>query len=344
MKINIYNKFNTIPYANSIKDYIPVFALQCYADWIQFTKGYTTLWFEGLIEEHDRFIIPFSVMKKGPFKKGMFLTEVLLLGSSYSFELEKDFLNSIISEIRSEKLCDWIQQPPNCAIFNTYPDGAIYAPFGSHIIDLKNNSVEQLLSNLKRKDRQEIHKAARNGVDIKQGKEHLNAIYELIQNTARKGQIAYPSYPIFKIMFEKLDNNILGYIAYFKGSPQSAVVFLFSKFCTYGLYAGTVQRPVAGSTAYLFWQAIKDAKLRNNQQFDFVGARINPPHGSKDERIQKFKESFGVKLKKGYLWKYPISNVKYKFYLQFTKTKSILVNKRYKADLIDQELDRRKDD
>lgn len=340
MEVITYKKFNLIPKAENIKNKIPVFALQCYADWIQLIKGYTTLWFEGLAKADVRFIIPFSIMKKGPFKKGMFLTDVLSLGESYSLELERDFLNSIMSKVKSKNLCDWIQQPPNWAIFNTYPDGAIYTPFGSYYIDIKNNSLEQLFSNIKRKDRQEIRKAISIGVEVKKGNKHLPDAFELIQYTAKKAEISYPKYSIFLNMHKKLNDNIFSYVAYFKKIPQFAVVFFSSPYCTYGMYAGTINKAAKGSTKYLFWHAIMESKLRGVQLFDFVGARINPPAGSKDERIQRFKESLGARLRVGYLWKFPISNIKYRFYNQLVKTRCILKNRKYKGDIIDQELNR----
>jgi len=56
----------------------------------------------------------------------------------------------------------------------------------------------------------------------------------------------------------------------------------------------------------LYWSAIKFAKEKSVLFFDFVGTWINPEVGSKQERIQRFKEHFGVELFKGFIWKMPI--------------------------------------
>ena len=66
-----------------------------------------------------QFIIPFAVRNKYIFKNGMFLTASICLDENVDIETEKEFLNSIIAIIKQEKLCDWIGQPPNWALFNS---------------------------------------------------------------------------------------------------------------------------------------------------------------------------------------------------------------------------------
>ncbi len=53
----------------------------------------------------------------------------------------------------------------------------------------------------------------------------------------------------------------------------------------------------------LHWEAMKAFKLRGVDHYDFVGARINPDPGSKQEQLARFKQRFGGRLATGYMWK-----------------------------------------
>ena len=99
-----------------------------------------------------------------------------------------------------------------------------------------------------------------------------------------------------------------------------------------------------GENHLLHWQAIKDAKQNGIKYFDFIGARINPEPGSKQEGIQKFKKYFGGELVKGYLWKMPIRKFKYYFYNFLVRCKYFIKFKKYKGDIIDQEIRRKKEE
>lgn len=338
MKINIFNQFTLIPNNKSINHKIPIFATQQYADFLKETKNYETIWFEGISGSNIHYLIPFAVKKKGPFKNGMFLTATISLGKINTIEYEKVFLNELINIIKKYKLCDWIQQSPNWAIFNTSPDGAIYVLFGSYRIDLNTKSNEELFRSIRSADRKDINKAIREKVEIKKGIEYLDPVYQLIKDTLDKANIKYPSKDEMINIYYNLKDSFWIYVAYFKNIPQSGVIFFSNLYATYGIFGGSIKRPARGATTLLHWEAIKDSKKKGVRIYDFVGARLNPIPGSKQERIQKFKEHFGVVLEKGYLWKMSISKIKYRIYIIAVKCMCILNGKKYKGDIIDQEI------
>jgi hypothetical protein len=72
------------------------------------------------------------------------------------------------------------------------------------------------------------------------------------------------------------------------------------------------------------------------QRYDFVGARINPEKGSKQESINALKKRFGANLKQGYIWKYSIKPFKYKLYC-------IAAQWRSGGDIVDAERHKMKD-
>jgi len=320
--------------------FVPVFATPGYARLLAETKSMKTLWLSGISGDLPLVMIPFTVTT-GFLKKGRFLSAPIPLSDTMNIRVEKDFLDSLIEYIKVNKLCDWIQQPPNWAIFNTLPRNVVYCPFGTYKIDLSSKlSPDELFSDIDIKDRNDIKKAMREGVEIKQGVGFIDDSLKLIRETAIKANISYPTPAVLKKELEFLDGNISVYVAYYRNEPQATTIFYSTSYCIYNLYAGSKPNPFRGSNSYLYWQAISDAKTNNIKYFDFVGARINPSPDSKHYRIQKFKEHFGGKLYQGYLWKLVISPLKYKLYNSAVRFVFFMRKRPYKEDLIDQEIER----
>jgi hypothetical protein len=69
------------------------------------------------------------------------------------------------------------------------------------------------------------------------------------------------------------------------------------------------------------------------QQFDFVGARLNPEKGSKQEALNLFKKRFGTTLIQGYMWKYPLRPLKslvYSYAVRMLRGGDIVDRERHK--------------
>lgn len=334
MDIQLFNDFSQIPESDSIKERIPIFALPVYTEWIN-KRGYYTMWFLGT-KNDNQLMIPFAIMKKGPFRKGLFLTAVLTIKGDCPEDLEKAFLDCVIKWLEEEKLCDWIQQSPNWAIFRTYPVNAIAIPFGSYIVDIKSNPIEKLFHNIKSDTRRDIRKAQLLGINLVEGRSKMEDLFEVIKNTAEIANISYPSLGQIISMHKHFENHIKSCIAYYEGVPQAGVIFFYSPYCIYGIYGGSIKHPARGSNSFLFWNiAIEKAKTDGIMKFDLVGAIINPPKGTKDYQIQKFKESLGATMQKGFMWKYIFSKKKYLVYLFYLRSISFFKKNRKHLDLID---------
>ena len=336
MKLSVIIKLKNIPNYDKIVDSIPIFATQVYADYLKETKNYNTIWFMAKIHEMD-YVIPFGVKKKGPFKKGLFLSEVICFDAENIIEHEKEFLNEIVAYIKKNNLCDWIEQPPNWALFNTYPNNAVFAKFGTYRIDLSKFTEDELFANIKRNDRQDINKALRENVEIVKDDKCFEDSIDLINNTLSIEKIDSFTKDKLDTIRSFFKNNYLDYTAYFNKIPQSSCIYFFNSFSTYAMYAGS-SKPVRGSNSLLYWEANKDSKKRNIKYFDFVGARINPDIDTKQYRIQKFKAHFGTELKEGFIWKMILNKKKYILYKLFIRINNMLKGKKNKGDIIDQEL------
>jgi lipid II:glycine glycyltransferase (peptidoglycan interpeptide bridge formation enzyme) len=72
------------------------------------------------------------------------------------------------------------------------------------------------------------------------------------------------------------------------------------------------------------------------KRFDFVGCRINPEKGSKQEGIMLFKKYFGGRLSQGYIWKYtirPLKSAAYSLAVRLLRGGDIVDRERHKMEL-----------
>lgn len=338
-RICIIHRFSDLQISEETIREFPIFATQIYADFLLKTKGYHTLWFVYHNNIESQYIIPFSTLKRAIFIKGTFLTSTLKIGNP---DLgEQEFLEIVVDCIKKGKICDWIQQSPNHAIFNQYPKSAIFCPFGTYKLDLqKYSSADELFLVLKNESRHDILKAKRDGIEIKRGASVIADSFNLIRGTLSNANMFYPSFADLKNEIELLNGNIHIYVAYYNGQPQATTIFYSTIFCMYAIYAGSKAQALRGANSFLYWQAITEAKSRNVRYVDFVGARINPPKNSKFYRIQRFKAQFNGELQLGYLWKMTISPYKYRAYRFINRLICFLKRREVKGDIIDQEINR----
>jgi hypothetical protein len=286
-------------------------------------------WLGGISESGNLCcVLPYTIIKKGVFRMVRFRIETMPMVEEFSVEEEKSFLNSAIEYFRSIG-ADMIIPASTNTIFRTYPDGADAAPYGSFIIDLS-QPEDILWKNIKRQFRQNIKRALKAGVSIQSGIEHLDAAYILIRDTFRRSKLPFMNYESFKRFVCGLGENGRIMVADYKGIAQSYVVFGFSGYCAYAIYAGNIDNQREGANKLIYWEAIRLFQRLGVQRYDFVGARIKPQKGSKQEGINSLKKRFGAELIQGYIWKYSLHPLKYLFY-------RLAANVLRGGDIVDQE-------
>jgi len=241
-----------------------------------------------------------------------FRVETIPIRAELDVQEEKSFLNNSIDYFRSLG-ADMIIPAANNAIFRTYPEDADAAPYGSYIIDLR-QPEDVLWKNIDRITRQNINMAQKKGVNIRNGIEHLDGAYILIRDTFKRSKIPFMNLESFKRFMLGLGEYGQIMIADCQGVAQSYVVFAFSDYCAYAVYAGNIIAQIKGANKLLYWEAIRQFKRFGIQRYDFMGARINPEPGSKQEALSLFKKRFGATLKQGYMWKYSLHPLKYRLY------------------------------
>ena len=312
---------------------LPVTASESY---LKAISNYKYGWFLS-----DLFVLPFIIDKKLFFKKMVFTYEtikILSVSENKKNSYERDFLYEVVRLCKTLKI-DFIGQPKSGVVFQTYPEKSIHAPFGSYQVDLT-KTEDELFAGLHVKNRNVIRKAIKEGVIIKEGSEYLNVCADLIKLTmVRQGIKFYVNLEDLQRMQAHLRDEIKFYIAYKDDIAQGCAVIVYRKGdAAYYLHGGSIEHPFNGSVNLIQWQAIVDMKNCGVLIYDFVGARISPVAGSKQETIQRFKSRFGSQMVEGYLWKCPIRPFRYKLYYLFVRLLAYLRKQPYKGDIIDQEL------
>jgi len=168
------------------------------------------------------------------------------------------------------------------------------------------------------------------GVEIRSGTEHMKTAYELVRDTLNRSKLGFMSYDAFRGFVLDLNENVKIFIADYQGAAQGCAIIPFSNHSAYYLYGGSISSPLSGAMNLLQWEAMRNFRDHGVKRYDFVGVRIDPEKGSKQEGLMTFKQRFGGQLRRGYIWKYSLNSMKYAVY-------SLAVRYLRGGDIVDQE-------
>ncbi len=282
------------------------------------------------------FILPFFTLNRTFARHMIFTSGPVKRNPKATIKQEKSFLSGVVAQCRTMDI-DFISQPKTTALFNTYPDGAIHIPWGCYQADLLKNE-DELFFRFHTSRRRVIRKAKRDDVRILCGPEHINSCYQLIQGTlSRQGRPGL-KFEQLKTYQENLPQHISFYLATHKRSNQACAVLIHDKKTAYYIYGGSCIEPHHGAASLLHWTAMLTMKKRGLRTYNFVGGRVHPVKGSKQESIQIFKSRLGTTFKKGYLWKYPLKPWKHSLSRWLCRFKGLTKEKHYYEDIIDNEI------
>jgi hypothetical protein len=276
-----------------------------------------------------RCILPYTVIRKPGFRLIRFRVETIPMNGEIEIEEESSFLNNTMEYFRAAGT-DMILPSNNTAIFRTYPDRAVAAPYGTFVNDLS-LPEEVLFSGVRKTYRNNIRRAMKAGVEIKSGLEYLDISYQLVSDTLRRsGADIIKNCDDFKGGILGLGENVRIFIAEHGGVVQGCLVSPFSEHTAYNWYSGSKSEPVLGAIHLLHWEAIRQFRVMGVKRFNFQGIRIDPEKGSKQEGILNYKKGFGGKLIQGFMWKYSFHRIKSVAY-------SIAVRVLQGGDIVDRE-------
>jgi len=296
---------------------LPIFARESFLKAVGDEYG----WLGGFSEHGElRCILPYTIIRKVIFRMVRFRVETIPMAEGLNIQEEKSFLKDSIEYFRSLG-ADMVIPGSNNAIFSAYPERADAAPYGSYVIDLR-QPEDILWRNIGKVTRQNISTAQKNGVSIHSGFEYLDTAYILTRNTFRRSKLPFMKYESFKRYAVGLGEHAKLMVADYQGVVQSCNLYAFSDYCAYAVYAGSIEGVHQGAMKLIQWEAIRLFRTLGVRRLDFMGARIDPEKGSKQEALNQFKKRFGATLKQGYIWKYPIHPLKYRLYCLAARLRS----------------------
>jgi len=280
---------------------MPIFASEPFLKAVSDEYG----WIGGVDESGSlRCILPFTLIREMGIRMARFRVETIPLVEGFDVEEERLFLTKAVEYLQSYS-ADIIIPATTNTIFRTFPVGADAAPYGSYTIDLC-QPEEALWRGIDRITRQNINTAQKGGVCICSGIENLEVSYVLIRDTFRRSKLPFMSLESLKRFLIGLGENGKIMAANYRGIMHSCVLFAFSEYSAYAVYGGNIADQYQGANKLLHWEAIRFFRSTGVKRYDFVGARIDPEKGSKQDALSSFKKHLGGKLRQGYMWKYPI--------------------------------------
>jgi hypothetical protein len=270
-------------------------------------------WLGGIDESETlRCILPYTVVCKAGVRMVRFRIETIPCGTEVEVMREKSFLNSVVQYFRKTR-ADVIIPASTNAIFRTYPDCAVAAPYGTYFITLE-KPENALWTAVSASHRRHVRSAEKSGVQVRNAPEYVTAAHTIIRDTFAKSSLPFMAFEEFARLIRGLEGNVHLLVAERQGKVQCCAVNAFSHHTAHYMYGGSIPDAVPGAMHLLHWEAIRMYRRLGVRRYDFYGARINPAPDSKAAGLAAFKERFGAELDQGYIWKCRISILKSALY------------------------------
>lgn len=275
-----------------------------------------------------RCVLPYTIVRKAILRMVRFRVETIPWSGELSVEEEKSFLNSAMEHFRRNG-ADLVIPASTNTIFRTYPDGAVAAPYGTHILDLDQPEAT-LWGKMSSNHRRQVRAAQKSCVQIREAPEHLETAHAIVRDTFKKSRLPFMELAAFRRVVLGLGGNVKILVAEMQGKTQGCIVVPFSRHTAYYVYGGSVADASSGAMHVLHWESIRLFRSLGVARYDFVGVRINPEKGSKQEGLLTFKERFGGRLVQGCMWKCALRPLQYHLYCLAARFRS-------GGDIVDQE-------
>lgn len=135
-------------------------------------------WIGGSAGGKLRFVLPYILQRQRVFRYVQFQSATVCLDPATAADDEKEFLNSAAGFLRKNAV-DFIVQPTVNALFRTYPDRAIQAPYGNYVLDLM-LSEQELWNAMHIRHRQSVKAAVKAKVEIRQDNTQIDQAHRMI--------------------------------------------------------------------------------------------------------------------------------------------------------------------
>jgi len=259
-------------------------------------------WIGGYEDGTLRYLLPFTTHTKLCHRSILFHYGTLALDPSAPPAGEQEFLDRLIPFLRSAGI-DTVVRSPLVGFFARYPEGAAHAPYGNYALDLS-QPEEAIWAGMSRNHRRQIRRLQEDGYTVERGMQHLDTACDFVRATMERSGAAAPDKRLLRTMVENLADYAEIFTSFHDGRPVGSIVTLFSRYAAFCIHAG-------GDHAHLLdFEAIRYFRSIGVRRYDFCGAHLNAPPGSKFDGIRQFKRGFGTTEETGWIWKYSLSRTK----------------------------------
>lgn len=307
----------------------------------QFLPGFTHLYHEYMEEnifitysENLKAFMPLRFFSSRFFKLAQILHAPIKNNIELNPEEQLEFFNELISYLTQNNSCERLVQPHPYGILGSVPANSRFCEFGTYIIDLQAQTMEEIFQKFHPKYQKAINHSEKNGAVVRFGKEVLDDFYLCYSDTMKRIGMSSEELQFFKSYYNYLgSDNVTAGVVYDNDNPIGGIFMVHTNYAALCTHAGSRgDSKLYGSMKYLHSKMIERMKESGVNKYDLVGVRI----GNNDptlEGVFRFKRGFGGELKKGFLWKTDIHPLKAKMYDLLIKIKH--PNNKFK-DIIDQ--------
>ena len=307
---------------------------QFVSEFTRFHKHYFNETVNIIFDEELNAFMPLRILDMKLFAPAQILYAPLRECVELNREEQMQFFIKMIRLLQNQGGCERLVQPHPYSILSAIPEGAKYCDFGTYIIDLENQSIEEILEKFHPKYQKAVSHSEKNGAVVKIGKEYINDFFMIYKCTMERAGLHYDELSYFQTLLDYLgENRISCGVVYDQDEPISGIFVIHTLYGAFLTHAGTRgDSKLYGAAKLLNLEMMRHLKEKGVKKYDFVGVRLKNNNPAL-EGIFRFKKGFGGELKEGYLWKIDILPLKAKAYDLMVKLKS---GNEKLTDIIDQ--------
>lgn len=320
------------PKLQAMNDEWPVFFLPEYT---RFLEAYSK---EQLIMVHDTTLDAYMPLRMINAKY-IRPAQVLFPPFRNAVELpgpdQEAFFGRLLQKLAAWGQCDRVVQPHPSAMMAGCPANSVSCRYGTYLVDLHNQSIEEIYNRFSPKYQKAVRQAANKHLVLKTGRETFRDFYDLHKATMIRAGMGVEPTGFFDAQFDILgDNHVKCCVVYDGEKPVSSLLVIFTKYAALLTHAGTPdEAAMHGATKFLHYEMMKVMKAAGARAYDFVGVRLSNSNPAL-EGIFNFKKRFGGELKTGWLWKADIHPFRCKVFDTLLRIK---LGGKWIPDIIDQE-------
>ncbi len=241
-------------------------------------------------------------------------------GVELSPEEQLIFFSRLINKLERSRSCDRLVQPQPYGILAARPPLSKYCEFGTYIVDLENQTEEQIFRKFHPKYQKAVNHSIKHNAVVKIGKETLNDFYTVYKSTMIRADVHTDKLEYFTTIYKYLgDDRVCSAVVYDNDEPVSGIFIIYTPYSAFLTHAGTQgESKLYGAAKLLNFEMMKYLKNKGVKKYDFVGVRLKNNNPTL-EGVFRFKKGFGGDLKQGYLWKLDLLPMKAKAYDAISK-------------------------